>query len=275
MAGLLEYVRALAKLDSRERGDFVLAELRSMGASPGFQSTRFPRIRNVIVDSSPPKTKRLVFSAHYDRVKGSPGANDNASGVAVLLGLCSHLKDLLAPVRVIFFDREEAWLRTPFLKLGLLGSLRYAFGQSLRDMSAVYNVEYAGMGDALGIWPVKPRQVNLGTVLTAQEAATKLGISCGVAHIPWLLMSSDHLSFRLKGFANAVTLSLMPSADIPALEQFTRQLSVGRLLARGRPRLPEPLAHIHSPRDTSDRLNEESLQLMLKVLIEITRTQNL
>ena len=36
-------------------------------------------------------SKRTVFGAHYDSIEGSTGANDNASGVCVLLELAKHL----------------------------------------------------------------------------------------------------------------------------------------------------------------------------------------
>jgi len=98
---LIEYVRTLENKGNRTRGRQVLATLRTLGTEPTVQECRWPKIRNVIVDFSPdPEAKRLFFSAHYDTVKGSPGANDNASGVAVLLGLCHELRHIRTPVAV-------------------------------------------------------------------------------------------------------------------------------------------------------------------------------
>jgi hypothetical protein len=149
--------------------------------------------------------------------------------------------------------------------------LCYACRNNLRGLRAVYNLEYAGLGDTLAIWPVKSKQIELETVVRARSAAGKLGTESVTAHVPWLLLSSDHLPFRLKGFANAVTLSLLPSAEVSVLRDFAGNLSVGKLLTRGRPRLPEPLSRIHTARDTSNRLSEASLQLMLRVVEEIAR----
>jgi hypothetical protein len=39
------------------------------------------------VDASSAKTSTVVLGAHYDTVVDSPGANDNASGVALVLGV--------------------------------------------------------------------------------------------------------------------------------------------------------------------------------------------
>ncbi len=158
---LLEYVKDLEKNDSRARGKQVLVALTELGIQPAIQECHWPRITNIVVDFSPqPGEEQLLFSAHYDVVEGSPGANDNASGVAVLLGLCHELRKARVPVRIVFFDREEAWLRTPALRLGLLGSLCYAYKTDLRNLVAVYNLEFCGSGGFLAIWPIrlKPRR---------------------------------------------------------------------------------------------------------------------
>ena len=51
----------------------------------------------------------LLLGAHYDTQKGSPGANDNASGVALLLATARRLVDepLGRTVRIVFFVNEE------------------------------------------------------------------------------------------------------------------------------------------------------------------------
>ncbi len=66
----------------------------------------------------------LILAAHYDTVEGSPGADDNASGLAVLLDVAHQLSraSLQRPVRFIAFCLEEE---------DLLGSLAYA--AQLRD----------------------------------------------------------------------------------------------------------------------------------------------
>ncbi|MEW6544615.1 MAG: M20/M25/M40 family metallo-hydrolase [Nitrospirota bacterium] len=66
----------------------------------------------------------LLIGAHYDTVPGSPGADDNASGLAVLLEAARSLRDvpLARAVRLIGFCLEEE---------SLLGSLAYA--ASLRE----------------------------------------------------------------------------------------------------------------------------------------------
>lgn len=61
----------------------------------------------------------IVIGAHYDTVPGTPGADDNATGVAVLLELAAELaaRPLKYPVQLVAFDMEE---------YGYFGSKHYA-----------------------------------------------------------------------------------------------------------------------------------------------------
>lgn len=61
----------------------------------------------------------ILIGAHYDTVPGTPGADDNATGVAALLELARTFatKPLKYPVQLVAFDMEE---------YGLLGSAAYS-----------------------------------------------------------------------------------------------------------------------------------------------------
>jgi len=157
---LKKHIITLENKDSKARGEYILATLSGLGIELTVQKCHWPRISNIIVDfSTEPEAKQILFTAHYDVVRGSPGANDNASGVAVLLGLCNELKYRKVPVRIIFFDREEAWFRTPIIRLGLLGSLYYVWKNNMQNISAIYNLEFCGLGDTLGVWPKQANKI--------------------------------------------------------------------------------------------------------------------
>ncbi|MCA9559398.1 MAG: M20/M25/M40 family metallo-hydrolase, partial [Myxococcales bacterium] len=66
----------------------------------------------------------VVIGAHYDTVPTTPGADDNASGVAALLELGRRLKGAKLPktVRLVAFTNEEP----PFFKTAQMGSVVYA-----------------------------------------------------------------------------------------------------------------------------------------------------
>ena len=269
---LMEHIKALENQNSSARGQYIQNTLKRFDIKSAIQNCHVPQINNIIVNFSPGfEKKHLIISAHYDVVKGSPGANDNASGVSVLLGLCQELSGIKAPVKIVFFDREEAWIRTPVLRLGLLGSLCYAFTTNMRNISAVYNLEFCGVGDYLAIWPIAHKESTLSAFKQITAAANRIGLPFKSAHIPWMLMSSDHLAFRLRGFPNALTLSLLPSDGIQAVEKTLAGTNPYNLIFRHRPIMPEPLSVVHTSKDTSSNLNENSLNLMLKLLQEVIR----
>lgn len=66
----------------------------------------------------------ILIGAHYDSVLGSPGANDNGSGVAALLELSRLFKDVTpeTSLRFVAFVNEEP----PFFYWGNMGSMVYA-----------------------------------------------------------------------------------------------------------------------------------------------------
>jgi hypothetical protein len=66
----------------------------------------------------------VVAGAHYDTVPGSPGANDNASGVAALLEIARllHGRPLRRTLRLVAFVNEEP----PAFQGGDMGSVHYA-----------------------------------------------------------------------------------------------------------------------------------------------------
>ncbi|RKZ36383.1 MAG: aminopeptidase [Gammaproteobacteria bacterium] len=66
----------------------------------------------------------LVVGAHYDSVIGSPGANDNGTGVAALLELARLLRGeaLARPLRLVAFVNEEP----PYFQTRHMGSRVYA-----------------------------------------------------------------------------------------------------------------------------------------------------
>jgi hypothetical protein len=123
--------------------DFIVERLTSLGAVPAFESYRQPfsftrtSIRGLLSPSQQYKTEYpdatnigaiirgtsrperfLVLSAHYDHFgirdgQLFPGADDNASGVAVMLGVARVLSQqpLRHSVILLAFDAEELGLR--------------------------------------------------------------------------------------------------------------------------------------------------------------------
>ncbi len=85
----------------------------------------------------------ILIGAHYDAVPGTPGADDNATGVAVLLELARKFATEPAryPLRLVAFDMEE---------YGLLGSMEYAalLHQQQQPLRLMMSLEMLGYRDS-------------------------------------------------------------------------------------------------------------------------------
>ena len=87
----------------------------------------------------------IVLGAHYDSVAGTPGANDNASGVAALLEIARLLagKNYARTLRLVAFANEEP----PFFYTEQMGSRVYAArsrqrGEHIKAMLALETIGY-------------------------------------------------------------------------------------------------------------------------------------
>ena len=92
---------------------------------------------------SDPQGDILVLSAHHDSVPNAPGANDNASGAAALLGIAEVLKDVPdTELRFISFTDEEN---------GKLGSRAYTASLSEQERERIIGDIQLDMLGGLGI----------------------------------------------------------------------------------------------------------------------------
>jgi hypothetical protein len=189
------------------------------GQFGSFTVQQFPvrgrTVRNIQSGAGP-----IVVGAHYDTVPGSPGADDNASAVAVLIELQKMLAPERLPIAFVAFVNEEM----PYSFTLESGSFQCAkrakeLGEPVRAMFSLEMLGY--FSDAPGSqrypWPLSliyPDRANfvafvgdLGARALVREA---IGLfrkgsrfpSEGVAAPAALpgIRASDHWSFRLHGF---------------------------------------------------------------------------
>jgi Zn-dependent M28 family amino/carboxypeptidase len=140
-------VHEVEKLEAAR--DYIADGLRAAGYSPALQAVPwggrdYANVIASIAGTTRPEETVLV-GAHYDSVQGTPGADDNASAVAVLLELCQALR-VTAPARTVtfvFFTLEEP----PVFPSGTMGSAVYATaaaarGEQIRAMLCLEMVGY-------------------------------------------------------------------------------------------------------------------------------------
>src|SRR5262245_45234851 len=99
------------KLDAA--ADSIVRSLSALGLAAGRESFEFRghSYDNVVAlrPGTAPDRPRVLIGAHYDSVRGTPGADDNASGVAGMLEAARLLRDipLGATVEFVGFNLEE------------------------------------------------------------------------------------------------------------------------------------------------------------------------
>jgi len=98
--------------------------------------------KNVVATKKGKEPQCIVVGAHYDTVMGSPGADDNASGVAVLLEVARFLKDTPLQKSVLFaaFTNEEP----PFFRTAAMGSAQFLKARPETEIVAMFSLEMLG-----------------------------------------------------------------------------------------------------------------------------------
>ncbi|MBA3539834.1 MAG: M28 family peptidase [Deltaproteobacteria bacterium] len=171
---------------------FLSDQLTAIGWTP--QLHTYPGGSNVYatIPSTRGDTRHIIVGAHYDTVASSPGANDNASGSAVILAVAKYLATTtcrVPNVTVVFFDQEED---------GRFGSR--AFAEKLvadqTDVIAVHTVDQVGWDEDND----KIVELELPTTGLAAEYETAAAI-VGVTVSSVTTGSTDHVSFRDAGFS--------------------------------------------------------------------------
>lgn len=173
--------------------------------------------QNVVAETTGGGPGVVIIGGHYDSVPAVPGANDNASGTAVLLVLAKELTGKRYPfaVRVIGFGGEE---------LGLQGSRAHVASltaEERRAVRAVLNLDVVGAAVPLGV-----SGTGALTQLVRDEAAR-----AGIALEPILEdVPSDHLSFVTEGIPAVIITT--PDFSVIHTPEDTRDRIVARRLGQ-------------------------------------------
>jgi Peptidase family M28 len=217
-------------------------------------------LQNVIARFNPPAEQRILFLAHWDtrpRADGPrstdssvavTGANDGASGVALLLGVMDVLKRSPPPpslgVDILFTDGEDYGdFAEPYTDV-LIGARHYAANQ-LPGPKPLYAVLFDLVADKdLQIYQEgnsvtgAPEVVNL-----VWEAARDLGYGRIFVDTPKHVLTDDHIELQKAGIRAIDVVDF----DYPA--------------------------H-HTPLDTIDKVSAASLQIVGDVATALVRRES-
>ena len=251
--------------------DLVIEHFRAAGGTvtrQGFQirdrRTGKPvAMENVVVEWHPERTDRILLGAHYDtrpfpdrdpvEPRGTVvGANDGASGVALLMELAGAMPGLDGPVGVDFvlFDAEEYVFgpRDPYFLGSTHFARQYAAGRASGDVAHRYRsgLVLDMVADAdLAIW----QEVNSVTwpdtrpvVESLWAVAARMGVRQFVGR-PRHTVEDDHVPLRNIG---RIPVADVIDFDYPAW---------------------------HTTRDTADACSGESLGAVGSVVLQWLREQ--
>jgi len=147
-----------------------------------------------------PTKPHLVVGGHLDSVPNTPGANDDASGPAVILELArlARLSSTRMPVVFVAFSAEERRRQSPTQSEYALGSKAYIAAMSrarARALKGMINIDMVGAGSDVQV---------IGStgslVATMYSTARHLGIPVET-HATIAQGFSDHISFQAAGYA--------------------------------------------------------------------------
>ena len=223
--------------------DWIQRELESAGWQVEVQESELlgHPVKNIIAKRSN-ESPQIIIGAHYDtrmfadqdpdpaqRTNYVPGANDGASGVALLLGLARGLPTDAVPVWLVFFDTEdngniEDWD-------WILGSREFVRKNPVQPRAAIV-VDMIGDSD-LNIY----KERNSNPALTDEIWSTAKGLGYQSKFVPEYKhsMLDDHTPFLEAG---------IPAVDIIDFDY----------------------PYWHTAEDTPDKVSAESLQAVGETL---------
>lgn len=235
------------------------------------------------------KIKTLV--AHYDRVDGAPGANDNSSGVFALLGAARFFLEnpSVYNVRLIFTDGEEEG------RFGVSSQGAFSLAKKFKELgsmeSDVYVFDCVGRGDVPVLCQLeipKTADVSLRRNYASLQNQVRNIISkyspSGPIEVP--ASFSDNAGFIANGIA-ACAITMLPRDEalnymsnlsrIPGLAQsvMNRRLEdVPEKIAPEyvlRESIPLTWRYFHTQYDTATTLTPVSFSIIHKVILDIAK----
>ncbi|WP_066304695.1 M20/M25/M40 family metallo-hydrolase [Bacillus sp. FJAT-29814] len=201
---------------------------------------------NVIATKAPKgkntHTKEVIFGAHHDSVVGAPGANDNASGVGMMLEFARVFKSYNT-------DKELKFIAWGSEERGLLGSRYYVnqLSQEQKDrIEAYFNPDMVATNydKATHLYAMTPDGSRNIVTDSAMAAGARLGNS---DILPGTFGSSDHVPFHQAGIPAALFIWMGIDSWDPLVYHIEKVY--------------------HTPQDTiEDNISAERMQSALEII---------
>ncbi|BAZ38810.1 peptidase M28 [Calothrix sp. NIES-4101] len=249
--------------------NYITSELKKYGFQP--QQESFPEGMNIVAErlGSDKKAGAILIGAHYDTVLRSPGADDNGTGVAVVLEIAKLFGSRTTPrtLKLALFDQEET---------GLLGSRAFVAQKShLKDLRGAIIL------DMLGFTCNNPGCQDYPTGLPIQPPSNKgdfIAVIGDTEHLP--LLSSFQINSFASAKANKTTnLPAVLTVPIPLKGIFTPDTlrsdhapfwyqGIGAVLITDTANLRNP--HYHQPSDKPTNIDNNFFTGVAQIIVNAT-----
>jgi len=235
---------------------YIVEQLEAVGFAPVLQE--FEGGINIFAERSgtDPEAGSILLAAHYDTVPRSPGADDNASGVATVLEAARLLgeRSTTRTLQVAFFDLEE---------LGAVGSLAFvATDSNLEKLEGAIILDMVGYACHVAGCQQYPQGLGMRRMLQAADIPSPdkgefLAVVGDVEHLP-LLTTFEEISqeslppiFTLPvPFKGILTPDVLRSDHAPFWFK-----DIGAVLVTDTANMRSP--HYHQPSDTVENIDRD------------------
>ncbi len=143
---ITRHLAALAQPEANARRAALEETLQAEGFAPAVQqgqaSEKTPDPARNYLLLPPGEALCPLLCAHYDAYPGSPGANDNAAAVCILIELAKTLRQRGVPAAFAFLDGEET---------GHTGAKLFE-AERTREFSVLVDLDMCGYGDTIALY---------------------------------------------------------------------------------------------------------------------------
>lgn len=249
---------------------YIVSCLRDFGYVPTIQKYIYDgkEYSNIIVPITGARypDETVIVGAHYDTVFGTPGADDNASAVAVLLEMCRILKSF-SPARtlqLIFFVNEEP----PLFRSKHMGSYVFAHkakaqNENITSMISLEMVGYYDDTKGRQTFPLPLMNLIYSSTPNFIAVVGNLSSRSIVAKIRKSLRESSRIPIETLS-----TVSFVPGVDFSDHRSFW-EMGYPAVMITDTAFYRNP--NYHTERDTIDTLDFSKMAELLKGLIQAAK----
>jgi hypothetical protein len=233
------------------------------------------------------KRRLTVLAAHYDRIQGSPGANDNGAAVFMLIEAALRLRGRAAGEWLIIFTDKEELMSGEGIKSQGSYLLAQGLSRAGLDVGRFFIFDACGRGDTLIIsgtaWHLlknfhsseaAPLKNRLRQLQQRAIAAAKNTFAGRFLLLPTPF--SDDAGFLLAGMA-AQTIAVLPAKEAADFSVIVRRndLYVNALISgeqqrrRGVEHIPKTWRMLNGPQDTAALLDGNNFKNVVQFAIEL------